>query len=333
MVDFSQVISEFVQALYPTVIVLGLLGNMAAFLIFSRKRFRHTIFAVYFRVNLIVDSYVLANCVFDYLSAKFDIDLASGNETFCHFNFYSCYALAAMSAWLYVIESLYRMLDVIYPTQFQFRTSPKFQMSVCLILFSVCLLFYSPVYLEFSGFKFSNSSFNASSSSKSLNQTQNMSSLNDHMHLESTSYMTQTCAIFFATWFDIMDLLVCAVVPFLLMTFFIIVSLGFLYKRSQSEANHTKVTSKKLSHCKTNPDCRYGVIVVTLDVTFLALNLPDRVVNFFRPDTIPLALWQLVRLIWYMNYGTIFYLNLCVNRIFKAELIAILKSWQKKWLT
>ena len=41
---------------YPVIVVVGTIGNILAYIIFSRKRFENTIFATYFRFLLIIDT-------------------------------------------------------------------------------------------------------------------------------------------------------------------------------------------------------------------------------------------------------------------------------------
>ncbi len=53
--------------LFLVVTILGLLGNVTAFVVFSRARFKATMFSVYFRFQIAAESYVIANACFEFL--------------------------------------------------------------------------------------------------------------------------------------------------------------------------------------------------------------------------------------------------------------------------
>ena len=113
---------NFIIILYPIVFTLGTCGNVLSFLVFSGKKFKHTIFETYFRMISLTDTLTLVLSVIDFLCYyKYEIDLFSVSEFSCKFISYVFYAIPACSVWLTVMISYDRMLSVLYSNKLKFR--------------------------------------------------------------------------------------------------------------------------------------------------------------------------------------------------------------------
>ena len=59
-----EVIVKVLTYFYPLLVAFGLFGNFFAFIIFSRKKFKNTIFSTYFRFVVATDSLKLLQLIF-----------------------------------------------------------------------------------------------------------------------------------------------------------------------------------------------------------------------------------------------------------------------------
>jgi hypothetical protein len=62
---------------YPIICVLGIVGNILAFLVFSRKKFENCSFSIYFRFLSVTDTVAVLYSLNNFLKYKFDQGLSS----------------------------------------------------------------------------------------------------------------------------------------------------------------------------------------------------------------------------------------------------------------
>jgi hypothetical protein len=111
-----------------------------------------------------------------------------------------------------------------------------------------------------------------------------------------------------------MDLFYASLTPFLIM----IASSSLTVKKLlESRRNAFRNVSSK--------DIKFAITSVTLNICFLLFNLPSNIsliVSKYVPmDTDLNSLVYVSTIIWYyIDFGTLFYVNLFVNSIFKDEL-------------
>ena len=317
--------STILIILYPIISAIGTVGNIVAFIVFSRPRFRRTIFFYYFRVNLIVDLFVILNASIDFLNYQFNINVENFTIFLCNSRQYSVYFMAAFSSWLNVVIIFYRMTDVLYPTSFLFKHLPHFQLGVCFTLFVATGILYLPIAVVFSNYD-AGGDVNSNSSAEFI-QDNNSTPI---------TFTVAECHVKFQKWLVWMDLFYSTVIPFVLMTFFIAVTLTHMLRRSAiSASNHTNastitpissIMAKKINN-RSIREKKYGMVVISIDVCFLIFNLPTCVAGFMIDPSSSSASGVLAystNLNWYVNYGSIFFVNFAVNTMFRAQLYNML---------
>ena len=70
------VINVFI-VFYPIICILGVIGNLLAFLVFSRKKFESSSFSVYFRFLAVSDTVAVLYSINNFLKYRFDEGLNS----------------------------------------------------------------------------------------------------------------------------------------------------------------------------------------------------------------------------------------------------------------
>ena len=135
--------TKIISALFPIVFLLGLIVNILSFVIFSRKKFKKTLFSVYFRLLNIVYSLTLGSSVIDFLNYEFDQNVQSTSTVACKAMFCLFFSIAPIGGWLLVIISLDRFLDINFSEARlkHLKNKTKFQVGV-----SAFLIFYNLSY-------------------------------------------------------------------------------------------------------------------------------------------------------------------------------------------
>ena len=314
----SELIASVLIVLFPIVSTVGMISNIIALLIFSRKRFQNTIFCVYFRFNIVLDTYVIFNACIDFINYQFDINVESFSAIICHSRQYSVYALAAIAAWLNVSVTFNRMLDVLVPTKFTWRRLPRVQLAVCLFWMTLHLSMYSPIALQFAQYGYLNSTSSENGDADNAQANTSSAPLNtSNDSFKAATYLT--CQVNFEDWLIWFDLFNATVFPFIVMTAFIVTTLAYLFRRSKL----VTAASIPLARRMAGRHMRYGLVLTIIDVTFLVFNLPLCLANFVidpSSSTTSGILAYTTNLIWYMNYGLAFFVNYSVNSLFKLEL-------------
>ena len=313
--DLEYIFETIICFEYPVVCLFGLLGNMLAWLVFSRPNFRNTLFDVFFRAIALNDSYVICNALVDFLSYQFALNADSQAAFVCKWRMYTLYALPAATAWLYVVVALYRLLDVLYPSKGLCRNLKLTQLTIVFVIFAACTIIYLPISLEFTTYDVDESSTNVNTTATDANST----TVTDH--LISSSSVSYTCNFNIKEYFFWFDLFFSTVGPFFLMTTFIVLSLPVLFKPTQSAS----ITSNTTARTKR---MRYCFVVLMLGLTFFFMNMPMCVYNLLSLSAdMPDTFGKLAILIWYSNFATCFYINFLVNSKFRAELRAMIHEW------
>ena len=130
---------------FPILLVIGAIGNVFSFIIFSRNKFRKTSFSLYFRVLAICDTFTLLYTIYDMRKEMFGIDLQNGSFYWCKTAYYWLYSIAPVSGWLLVVISMDRMSSIIRPNKFLFMKNKKTQALICCLNFAFNLIFYIPL--------------------------------------------------------------------------------------------------------------------------------------------------------------------------------------------
>lgn len=288
------IVQEITLVLYPVIYIMGITGNFISLMVFSRKKFKNTLFEVYFRVLSVVDTFTLMYVLVDFINYKYGINLYLTNYTLCKLGLYLVYVVAPMSGWILVTVSFDRMVNVLNPSSLKFRNEKLFQIGICLFILIYNLAFYSPL-IMFTEYKmvFSNET-KRNESNESLVEC----NLNDNG-------LTYRMDFFNSTLF-----------PFCLMISFSLITIKKLF------------TSKNRIRSISPRDIRFAFTSLSLDFAFLVLNLPISLYLFLANylhlnEDMDNFLYVITSLFFYIDFGIIFYVNIVVNSLFKEEFMQL----------
>ena len=151
---YSDFILNLTIYLYSFVFTIGISGNILAFVVFSRRTFRCTIFSTYYRFMIAADSSNLVNKILtNYV--PFMLNISEYRNVLLKFN-WSClfiefinYLFPAISAWFLVSISIDRFINICKPAKLLIRKHLSFQIKVSLIIIAISSVYYIiPFYLH-----------------------------------------------------------------------------------------------------------------------------------------------------------------------------------------
>jgi hypothetical protein len=294
-------IEKIILLFFPFIYLLGLIGNILSFIIFSKKKFKNTIFDVYFRSLNILYSIMLQYVVIDLLKYRFDINLELKSKISCKFLNYIYFTFAPIGSWTLVVISIDRMLNVVYPFKFKtLKESKLFQFGIIVFL----IIFNHAYYIRLI--------FRAQYFSLISNQT---NSLNN---LTTLSWECEIKDEGVTYW---MDLFNSTLIPFLLMITFSTITIHNLFKL---KLNVSQSLSKR--------DKRFAIISISQNITFLILNIPIVIYYlftlYFHLDKLSIDFFYIIAIIpYYIQCGIIFYINCSINPVFRNEFFQIVSKF------
>ena len=285
-----------ISGILLAIIFASTLSNILAFIIFSRKKFHNTIFSTYFRVLLLYDqfSYLIR---IDVLSRIFHwYNFRSVSIHSCKFIVFLAFLSPSNSPWILVLISIDRMLSIVWPNRFLIRKIVKYQVYGCITVFVINVCFYFRVTFQ-TDFSSHINTFNSS----------------------NNSYKNMNCN---EPDMTVYDLFYTTIIPSLIMLISTIITLRYIFESRKNINNNSSIKSK---------DIKFAFTSITLNVLHFVVNFPIGLFyvlqNFIKINKdMDEFISNILRIPFYVYFGSLFYSTLIVNSLFRKEFYLFLNE-------
>lgn len=301
--SFENIFEFFVIAIYPPLLfVLGIIGNILGFLIFSRKKFEKLAIRNLLRYLAVLDSFYLFQIIADYLTYLFNIDIRLISSNWCKVFTYFNYSLCPIASWTLVVISIERTISI---------TSSKFtylfhKREIQLTLIAIIILYNSIAYTAYPFF------FDLIESDSNISNDTNTDYLCDYTQ-ELPSKML-----------PLMDLFNSSIIPFSLLTATSLYSIHYIFN-SRARFSEISTTSSKPINInrkeKFKKDLKFSVTVFILNAIFLVYNLPICIANYTDVSDFT---YIVTLYLFYANFATNFWIFFMFNSLFREEFLVAL---------
>lgn len=131
--------------------ILGYLGNLLSFIVFSSRSMRRHSISIYFRAIAVFDSICLIDGIYFFISKKFHVDMNTMSDLLCRTKSYFFYATGPIPAWLIVIVSADRFVSIGFPRRFQFLFKSSLQVIIILsiVIYNFSLYLFMILNIKF----------------------------------------------------------------------------------------------------------------------------------------------------------------------------------------
>jgi hypothetical protein len=296
----SSYVTDYINSLILIVIILGPIGNILVFKIYSTPTMTKTSMSIYFRAMSINDTINLINLLVLYLIHEFNFDPSQWIGFLCRVENYFSYVQSPTTAWLMVVISLDRFFNITYPPRkFPLRSKKPFQ-----LIISFFIIIYNYIYYSFIIWN---------------------SYLVPDMLANNTSNGTVCEWNFDVEMLGWMDFCNSTAVPFALMVLLSAMLMGSMI-RSRARVRMLDGFMRQ-AHAKlmNQRDRRFAITIVSMNIVFLGLNLPVEIYDLFVLVDNLNRVYYFLSTLYYMHSGTSFYVQVAFNRAFRKQLWAILK--------
>ena len=295
-------------------VVLGLIGNVLMFVVFSKRRLRKLSISIYFQSIALVNLYITINWVKQYLIYVEDYYLINESAFLCKAINFTIFVAGPTSAWIQVAAGIDRFLiTIVSPTsKFKLIQKRSFQIAIVAFIFIYNSAYYFHMLFDYNLIvTIENNSNNDSSDYSFYASCEN----ND----DRTIYI-------------MMDLLNNTLVPFIVMIGFTSATIYGVLKAHRRANNSVSLSSSEQAHRVRMRDIKFAVTMIVLNFVFLILNAPNPIIGiiidysyvdennsdmFYR-----LRIWDLFS--YYFYYMSVFYFQLAVNSLVRNQFFEIL---------
>jgi hypothetical protein len=307
--------------IYPPLYILGVIGNIIKYKVFSRPRFRHNFFNL-FRYLSIINTFLLSYIIIDFMNYLFEMNLETVSYPFCKFVLFFIYSLGGSSGWILVLISIDRTICIFNLKNKLITIFLKSYNLITLLVVLFNLIYYIPLIV----FK----EYNINKEYDTNSTTIHTCDLNDPNSI--------------VHWMDIFN---SSLIPFTLMVFMTIFTLiklnnirsktnlnlqKSIYSSNNNNNNFTNNNNNNKNLGLRSRDLKFAFTSIILNLTFLTLNLPIALYLLLSPylnlvgSQTDDMLYVITSFFYYMNFGINFYINLIVNSLFKNELFVMIKG-------
>jgi hypothetical protein len=298
--------STIILFIYPLISLVGVSTNILSIVIFSRKRFKKTVFATYFRFLTIIDTFVVLLPINKFFELYFNFYIENQSEFLCKLRFFLPYSIKPNSQWIIVAISLDRFISISRPGKFLFRKKTNFQLFSCSFIFLFNLIYYS---IGLTPYLIVNITYD---------------------NISNTTIDSNKCIFNSPTLMLWMDFINSAILPFVSMTILTILTLKTIMASRRRSASTIVIFKKNAKQNSKLRDVKFTRISVSLNVMFLLFNVPFSLyalIDQYTFDSIDpyldLFLYVLTLFFHYCNFTSVFFINILSNSIFKDEFFKI----------
>lgn len=292
--------------------IAGTIGNIFVFLIYSRSLMTKTSLSIYFRALSVLDTLSLLNILLaEFIRYKLNYNL---DIPWCPCSRYFGFNLRPMGAWLQVLISLDRFLNIAYPRRFPIFASKTFQMALTSAFIVYNLIVYTPLLWN----------------SYLLLPNEPIIDVLNANGTQVINLNGTWCAIKgnFWTLFKELDFYNYLIVPFTLMillSVILIVSLVRTRSRARQRptsvrgARSTRSANSTSSSVLNKRDRRFAITILAINFIFLVMVLPQALYNVIAVYSFYVTLFNYLQWLASAHSGTSFYVQVGTNSLFRQE--------------
>jgi hypothetical protein len=277
-----------------TVAIISLIANILSFYIFSRKKFKNTIFSFYFRVSILFYSLYLIILIDFYVSREWNIDFRIHSNWTCKLRYYYANVMTPIPHYIMAFVSIDRFLTIVHPTKFLFRNKISFKLGFCFGSTLFNLIYYVPDLL-FYGLQ---------------------------VEIDNqTSFENKTSCKRNETFLSYLNFLNDALVPFGIMMIFTILLIKSIHEsRKRARSSSVSATSSiSKSNRSKSKDIRFAISSIVVNLVFIFLTLQAYSILFIDYFYDLFLLSDLFFLFYYCKFGSVFFVSYFTNSIFRNE--------------
>lgn len=283
------------------VIVIGLIGNLLSFLVFSRKAFAKSSINIYCRALAIFDSFGIFFLILSIGTYYVNTYSVHKYTSTCKLMYFWITTFSPISGWILVAFSIDQSICVSNTQWFQYTKKLSFQIGVVafLAIFHIAAYIALPILLELKNVTIVIDGFNVTSQMCALSNIPDVKP------------------------YIIAYLIEANIVPFLIMILTTIYIVRELHKSSKRVLS----VNVNVINSKNSKKRKYALNSVALSIIFIVCTSPSVFIQIFPSNdfVIDSFLYRIFGTFFYVNYSCHFFSHFIVNSVFRQEFLAMIR--------
>ena len=274
------------------VVIMGSIGNIILFIVFSRKAFRKNPVSIYCRALAIFDMFIIYSGVLDVYTILYDTFIYNYSNTVCVLVSYIYLSFGTIPGWILVAFSVDRALNLKRVTNVIKRPVCYYMIIIGIVLFNLLLYIEVPILL-----------------------TLNPIEING-----VRLYVCDVSSLAFGKVLNAVYIVEGSCLPFLIM----FISSIFTIKKLKDSRRHVEMIGSVAEKRKSR-DRKFAITSITFNVLFIVLKMPFVVSLAIGYNLVSYYFYQIAVSLFYFNYSISFFVHFFLNSLFRRELLRLLR--------
>lgn len=297
MVSSEDTFYNIINIITESVVIIGLIGNILTFVVFSRRKFRNNSISIYFRALAIFDSFIVLEAVINFYLIFYKYYIAQYSDTVCKLVSYSSYTFGSIPGWILIALSIEKLLSMKKVTNTMKRPFIHYSIVIAIFLFNILLYIEIPIYLKLVPIEY----------------------------YGVQVMFCDTAFLWFGNVLNIVYLVNGTVLPFVIMFVTSLIMIKALRdSRRQIEAIGTSGGNRKRREIK------FAVTSLAFNGSFVVLKMPLLVCLSVGLTVVDFYFLQVAVFLFYLNFSLGFFVHFIVNSVFRKELFIVFRIRKSK---
>lgn len=270
-----------------SVVIIGILGNIISFIVFSRKTFRKSSVSIYCRALAIFEILFVLDAILDVYYILYEKFLYNSSDCVCRLMAYVYYALSSIPGWILVAFSLDRSLNLNKVTNvMKQRPIVTYMILLAIVLFNFLLYVEVPIFIK-------------------------------RLPLEINGTMFFVCdpsTLSFGKSLNVVYIIEGSVLPFLIM----LISSIYTIKMLRDSRKLVEMVGLVIGRRKSR-DRKFAITSITFNVLFIGLKTPLVICVALSYISVNYYFYQTSLSLFFLNFSISFFVHFFSNSLFRRE--------------
>ena len=275
-----------------TVVLIGLVGNILTFLVFSRKKFQKNSISVYCRALAIFDSFIVYIAVVQVYFIFYSTFLAMLSDSMCKLYFFVTLPFSSIPGWILIAFSIDKILNLRKVGNTMKRPIIHYSIIAAIVISNLLLYIEVPIFIK----------------------------LTPVNVFGMTLMVCDTGFLSFSEALNVVFLIEGSLLPFVLLCISSLFTVKLLRdSRKQVAAISSSVDKRKRREIK------FAITSIAFNVLFIVLKMPLLICSIIGYGEANFIFEQFANFFFYSNFSIGFFIHFASNSLFRSEFLLMLR--------
>ena len=273
-------------------ILIGLIGHVITFIVFSRPTFRKNSIGIYCCALAISELSIISHAVMNFIIIINSYTAAFSSEIGCKLYAYTVYSLGSIPGWILIAFSIDKLLNLRRVTGTMKRPIIHYSLITAIVLIHITLYIVVPIYLK-------------------------------PVDIPGYGILCDVSTLYFGNVLNIVYMAESSIIPFVIMFITSIITIQLLWKsRRQVElvGNLSSQQNKRKSR-----DAMFAITSITFNILFIVLKMPLLVCLIIGFEFINGYVLEFSILFYFLKLSIGVFVHFISNSLFRRELFILFR--------